>query len=207
MSIFLGLSRQRLLQLFERLQAIQYRVFVDASGAVTETIPKAPDLSDVPHGVEIEGVFKGIAAAGLNAWIPFSTDVVLPRGPTKFAFEKIESGYRLTLNGPDLASTLLLGPDMRVTSGVARLPQPMRVIPEFSPGPNGLLVSSLRINDKTDAATATDNVFSFTYQNVEGFQIPASIAIKSASPETWHYTLTGCKVQKRVAAKMEPPRN
>lgn len=72
----------------ERLQTIQHRIFVDHSGAVVSAIPKAPDLSGVSHAAELEQVYNAMVTQGLNAWLPFSTNVILPVGPTKYNFQK-----------------------------------------------------------------------------------------------------------------------
>jgi|GEM_PF-1573040 len=190
----------------ERLQTIQHRVFVDRSGAVVSAIPNAPDLSGVAHGAELEGAFNAMIAGGLNAWMPFSTNVILPVSPTKFNFEKIQSGYRLILNGSGVAATLLLGLDMRLTSGVSQLPQPMRFTTEFSQGSDGFLLSSVKTGDTTDAAATKDATFTYTYQPVRGFQLPATVTIKPAVPETWHYSLTDCKAMTGVTIKVALPK-
>src|SRR5271167_3334908 len=96
----------------ERLQTVQHRVFVNRTGAIVSAIPKAPDLNGVAHAGELEQSLESIISAGLNAWIPSSTNVILPIEPTKFSFQKIDSGYRLVMNGAGFAATLLLAADM-----------------------------------------------------------------------------------------------
>ena len=96
----------------ERLQAIQHRVFVDRSGAIVSAIPKAPDLGSVAHAAELEQVFIAITASGLNAWLPSSTNVLLPVGPTKSVQEN-RRGIQ-AVNGPGVAAQLLLTADMRL---------------------------------------------------------------------------------------------
>jgi hypothetical protein len=190
----------------DRLQAVQHRVFVDRSGAVVSAIPKAPDLSGTIHGLELEQALNAIAASGLNAWMPSSTNVILPVGPTKFNFEQIDTGYRLTLYGSGVAATLLLASDMRLTSGVSQLPQTIRFTTEFSTGPNGFLLSSVKTGDTTDGAASKDATFTFTYQPVQGFQLPAMVTITPAVPETWHYALTDCKARTGVTIKVGLPK-
>src|SRR5260370_3511076 len=102
----------------DRLQTIQHRVFVDRSGAVVSAIPKTPDLTGVAHAAELEQGLQTMVSGGLNGWLPFSTNVILTTGRTKFNFEKINSGYKLVMTGPGVAATLLLGDDMRLTSPV-----------------------------------------------------------------------------------------
>jgi hypothetical protein len=189
----------------ERLQAIQHRAFVDLSGATVSAIPKAPDLSGVAHGPELEQALQAMVSGGLNGWLPFSTNVILPTGKTKFNFEKIDSGYKLVINGPDVAATLLLGDGMRLTSAVSQLPQPMRFSSEFTEGPNGFLLEKIKTGSTTDTASIGEATFTFTYQSVQGLQLPSSVAIVPVSKETWHYALTDCKVRKGVMLEVSPP--
>src|SRR3984893_2358205 len=137
----------------ERLQTIQHRVFVDRSGAVVSAIPKTPDLSGVAHAAELEQGLQTMVSGGLNGWLPFSTNVILPTGRTKFNFQKIETGYKLVMNGPGVAATLLLKDDMRLRSAVSQLPQPMRFSTEFSAGPDGFLLDSIKTGSTTEATS------------------------------------------------------
>ncbi|HEV2644982.1 MAG TPA: hypothetical protein VGU46_01315 [Acidobacteriaceae bacterium] len=191
----------------ERLQPIKHRVFVDHSGAVLSDVPAAPELSSVAHATELEGGFKALVAAGLNAWLPSATNVILPVGPIKFNFETIDAGYRLTLDDPGVAATLLLAPDLRLTSGVSQLPQSMRFTTKFGQGPNGFLLNSITTGDTTDGTATRDASFSYMYQSVQGFELPSSVTIKPAAPEIWHYALTDCKVQTGIRIKIGLPKN
>src|ERR1700687_4274495 len=64
----------------ERLQTIQHRVFVDRSGAVVSVISKTQDLTGVAHAAELEQGLQTMVSGGLNGWLPFSTNVILPTG-------------------------------------------------------------------------------------------------------------------------------
>jgi hypothetical protein len=190
----------------ERLQTVQHRVFVDRSGAVVSAIPKAPDLTSVTHAAELEQGLSAIVSSGLNAWLPFSTNVILPVQPTKSSFQKIDQGYKLTMNGRGVAATLLLKTDMRVTSGVVQPPQPMRFTTEFIDGPNGYLLASVRTGSTTSTDTDGVATFSYTYQAVQGFQLPSLVTVTSSSSEKWQYTLTDCKAMRGVIIKVGLPK-
>jgi hypothetical protein len=147
-----------------------------------------------------------VVSSGLNAWLPSSMNVILPVEPTKFNFEKIDTGYKLTMNGPGISATLLLGEDMRVTSGVAQQPQPMRFTTVFTEGPNGLQLSSVKTGSTTDTTSAGEATFEYTYQTVEGFQIPFTVAITPSTTGTWRYALTECKATKGIIIKVGLPK-
>src|SRR5579871_5395028 len=113
----------------EELQAINHRVSVDHTQAIVSSVPKQPSFSGMQHEpqlVQLEQVFNAMVSSGLNAWLPMSTNGILPAGKTQYKFEKLPSGYKLTMSGETGAGTLLLRPDLRVMSGVMQLPQPMR---------------------------------------------------------------------------------
>jgi hypothetical protein len=181
-------------------------VFVDRSGAVVSAIPKAPDFAGIEHAAELEQTFNSMVASGLNAWLPFSTNVILPVTPTKFSFQKSDTGYKLTMIGQGVAATLLLNDDLRLTSGVAELPQPFRFTTEFVNGANGFLLESLKTGAATDAASRGDASFAYTYQPVQGVLLPSQLtATQLSTAEAWRYDLTDCKVVKGIVIKVGPP--
>jgi hypothetical protein len=190
----------------ERLQSIQHRVFVDRSGAVVSAVPNAPDLTGVAHAAELEQSVNAIVSSGLNAWLPFSTNVILPVQSTKFNFQKMETGYRLSMNGPGVAATLLLSADMRVNSGVTQLPLPMRFTTEFVDGPNGYLLKSIQTGTTTNQNAAGDAIFAYTYQTVQGYQIPSLVTVTGPTPEVWRYALTDCKAISGIIVKVGLPK-
>jgi len=189
----LGTVPPAALPLVERLQTIEHRVFVDRTGATVSAIPKTPDLGAIPHASELEQGYRSIVAGGLNAWLPFSTNVILPIPPTKYAFQKSASGSTLTLNGNNVQATLLLDSDMRLTNISSQLPQPISSTTEFEDGPNGYLLRTLKMAVRPEANTRQQNTFAYTYQAVQNVQLPASVAVTTATPESWHFALTGCR--------------
>jgi hypothetical protein len=188
----------------ERLQGIQHRVFIDRSGATVSAQPKAPDLSGDKAAAQLEMVLNAMVTQGLNAWLPFSSNVILPVGPTKYKFEKLDSGYKLTMNGPGIDATILLDSDLRVTSGVVQPPQDLRFATEFGPGPDGLLLASVKTGSTT-GDTNGEARFAYTYQTMQGFQLPLEVNVSPTTTEPWHYALADCKVVKSITIHVAPP--
>jgi hypothetical protein len=179
----------------EHLQSVTHRVFIDRSGATVSAQPKAPDFAGDRSAVRLEPVLTAMITQGLNAWLPFSTNVILPVGPTKYNFEKLDTGYKLTMSGPGVASTILLDAELRVTSGVAQQPQDLRFTTQFIKGPDGYLLESVRTGS-TSGDTSGDATFAFTYQTVEGFQLPSEVVVSPSTTEPWRFSLADCKVAK-----------
>jgi hypothetical protein len=185
------------------LQLIQHRVFVDRSGAVISTIPTAPNLTGIEHAAELEQGFKAIVSASLGAWLPFSTNVILPVGPTKFDVQNVDSGYKIVMNGPGVEATLLLTQDLRLTSVVSQLPQPMHLTTEFKSRSDGFVLASVNTASATDAGAT----FAYAYQTVHGFQLPSPVNVTpEKTPEVWRYALTDCKAMTSVVIKVGPPK-
>jgi len=155
----------------ERLQSIQHRASTDHTHATVSSTPKTPDFGDAAQAATLEQVLIAMASSGLNSWLPSSTNGLLPLGTTDYTDEKLPSGYKLVMKGKEVAGTLLLGADMRITSGVMQLPQPLRFTTEFESGPRGYLLSSV----DTDTGSGGNVKFAYAYQSVEGFQIPAQV--------------------------------
>jgi hypothetical protein len=190
----------------ERLQALEHRVFVDRSGAVVSEIPKATDLSNTPHGTELEQALQAIVSSGLNAWLPFGTNVILPVEPTKFNFQKVDFGYKLAMSGPNVEATLNLVPDMRITNVVSQLPQPLRFATEFIAGPDGYLLQSVKTSSSTNSDGNWESKFAYTYQAIQGFQLPSVVTVSGPTNETWRYTLKDCKVMTGITVEVEAPK-
>jgi hypothetical protein len=190
----------------EQLQTVQHRVTADrASGAVVSSVSTTPSQTALPQVAEWEAVFDKIVAGGLNAWMPFGTNVILPTGTTKYAFQHVDTGYKLTLNGEGVDATLLLGSDLRMTSGVSQLPQPMRFSTNFIDGPDGYLLGSVKTASTSDASAAGEATFTYTWQTVQGFQLPSMIIVTPSNPESWRYNLTDCKVATGAVVNVTPP--
>jgi hypothetical protein len=188
----------------ERLQSVPHRVFIDRPGANVSAQPKTPDFADDQRAAQLEQALDAMVTQGLNAWLPFSTNVILPVVPTRYSFEKFGSGYKLTMNGPGVASTILLDAGLRVTSGVAQRPQDLRFTTQFIEGPDGYLLQSVRTGS-TRGETNGEATFAYSYQTVEGFQLPSEVVVSPSTTEPWRFSLVDCKVVQGIKVRVGPP--
>lgn len=196
----------------EHLQTVPHRVFVDRSGAVVSAIPKSPDLTGVAHAPELEQALQMMVKSGLDTWGPFAANIILPiappRGPLpatqrppKYAFEKIDRGYRVTMTGKGLSVALVLNPELSLVSGDAVLPQAYQFTTGFTSGPAGYLLQSISTESSGGRAK-----FDYTYQTVQGVQLPMDVFISPATTEPWRYSLSDCKVMKGIVVQIGPPK-
>lgn len=193
----------------EALQTVSHRLNVDHTHATITSNPKRPDFSRTQHATQLEQleqVLIAMVSSGLNAWLPSSTIVVLPVGDAQYEIEKLPSGYKLKMNGENVSGTLLLNVDLRVTSGVMQLPQPMRFSTDFERGPNGFVLTSVTTGQTTDTMSGGDATFAYTYQTVDEIQIPDTVTVTPATTSKWHYRLTDCKVIRFVKVQGLPRR-
>jgi len=190
----------------EHLQAIHHRVFVDRSGAVVSEVPKKTDLSGTPHGTDLEATFQAIVSSGINAWLPFAMDEILPLKPSKFSFQKIDTGFKVLMHGPNVSATLMLLPDMRISNVVSELPQPLHFTTNFVSGPNGFLLQSVKTGAGTRDLDKWDANFTYTFQGVQGIQLPEGVTVTQfATGEKWAYSLADCKAMTGVKVEVRAP--
>lgn len=190
-----------------RLQLVRHRVFVDRSGAVVSETPKATDLAGTPHAADIEAAFQAIVSSGLNTWLPFATNVILPVKPTTFTFQRSDTGFKVVMKGTNMSATLDLLPDLRITNGISELPQPQHFATEFTSGPNGYLLQSVKTGAGADPHTSWDAIFVYRYQNIQGFQLPIEVAVTNATGEKWDYSLNNCKATTGIVINVQAPKN
>jgi hypothetical protein len=178
----------------EHLQAIQHRVFVDRSGAVVSEVPKATDLSGTSHGTDLETSFQAIVSSGINAWLPFAMDEILPLKPSKFSFQKVDTGFKVLMNGTNVSATLMLLPDMRISKVISELPQPLHFTTNFASGPSGFLLQSVKTGAGTSDLDKWDANFTYAFQDVQGIQLPGGVTVTAfATGEKWAYSLADCE--------------
>jgi hypothetical protein len=182
----------------DRLQKIEHRIFVDRSGAV---------VSETPKGADLEQALQAMVSAGLNAWLPFATNVILPVKPTKASFQTEGADYKLIMSGTNVAATLILASDMRITSGVSTLPQPLRFETEFIGKSGGYLLQSLKTSSDISPDAKWESSFEYAYQTVQEIQLPSLVMVtQHATPETWLYSLNDCKAVTGVTLRVEAPK-
>jgi TonB family protein len=202
----LGTVPPAAIQTIEHLQAMQHRVFVDRSGAVVSEVPKATDLTGIPFGTDLETSFQAIVSSGINSWLPFAMDEILPLMPSKFNFQKVDTGFKVLMNGNNVSATLMLLPDMRISNVVSELPQPLHFTTNFVEGPNGFLLQSVKTGGGTSNPDKWDASFTYTFLDVQGIQLPSNVTVTQfATGEKWAYSLTDCKAMTGVKVEVRAP--
>jgi len=184
------------------LQPIRYRVFVDHSAATVSAEPKLPDFSQLPIAGQLEESNRNLIHFSLDNWVPYAFGEILPISPTNYHFEKTATGYDLAMDGQGIKGNLVLDPDLHIVSGIIDTTQHIEITTKFVNAQNGLVLAESSTN--TDHAGVAR--FSYTYQVVDGFQLPERVGVTSEQNKmTLSYTLTDCKVQHGIVVQIAPP--
>ncbi|MDP9050887.1 MAG: hypothetical protein M3O31_09245 [Acidobacteriota bacterium] len=184
------------------IKPIKYLIFVDHSGATVSGQSRLPDFSQLPIAAQLEESNRNLIQTGLSNWVPYAYGEVLPIAPTSYQFEKTATGYNLSMNGQGIIGTLTLDHDLHLVSGIIDTSQHIEITTKFASAPNGLVLSESSTN--TDHAGVAR--FTYTYQMVEGFQLPEHVSLSSEQNKlTLNYTLTDCKAQHGVVIHVAPP--
>jgi hypothetical protein len=185
----------------QALKPIRYRIFVDHSGATVSAQPKLPDLSQIPLAAQLEESNRALMQVGLMNWVPYAYGEVLPISPTNYQFEKTATGYNLSMDGQGITGKLILDQDLHLVSGIVDTSQHIEITTKFVSAPNGLVLAASSTN--TDHAGVVH--FTYTYQVIDGFQLPQRIElISDQNKMSMNYMLTDCKVQHGLLIHLAP---
>jgi hypothetical protein len=200
-----------------------------ASVIVTDDLIKGVTIkADFPTGAPAPGspaasrekILENLVTASLDGWNPFLSDRVFPMEGTRYRFEAVPTGYRLTLEGGTFFSILDLDPQLRVTHGESHLNGTTTdFTPTFDPSSHGWLITSLKTSTtqsvtgsaeaKADPAPPSgpaDNdkaSFTFSYQFVEDMLVPKRVIVQYADGLETPYDLKDCVLKKSVESTAE----
>jgi len=191
-----------------------------ATTMVTNDLVKGPTVkADYPGGPPAIGsavaqrqkILNNLVIASLAGWDPFLSDRIFPMEGTKYHFEAVPSGYRLTLEGGTFFSILDLDPKLQVTHGESHLNGTTTVFtPTFDPSSHGWLITSLKTEttqsvsgaaevkaESTSASPDSDKAsFTFSYQFVGDMLVPKRVGVQYGEGLETPYELNDCSLVK-----------
>jgi hypothetical protein len=203
----------------------------NAMVTVTDDIVKGVTVKvDYPGGLASvsapvasrEKILKNLVTASLEGWNPFLSDRILPIEGTKYHFEAMPGGYRLTLDGGTFFSILDLDPKLQVTHGESHLNgTTTEFTPTFDPSSHGWLITSLKTVTTQSAAgsvaegkagsssagPANDGdraSFTFSYQFVGDMLVPKKVTVQYADGIETPYELRDCSLVKTGGPEPKP---
>jgi len=207
----------------------------NATVTVTDDIVKGVTVkADYPNGLASvsapvasrENILKNLVTASLEGWNPFLSDRIFPMEGTKYHFEAMPTGYRLTLDGGTFFSILDLDPKLQVTHGENHLNgTTTEFTPTFDPSSHGWLITSLKTvttqsaagsvaEDKAGSSLAGPTIdgdrasFTFSYQFVGEMLVPKRVTVRYGDGIETPYDLRDCSLIKAepTESKASPPK-
>ena len=166
--------------------------------------------------VSREKILKNLVTASLEGWNPFLSDRILPMEGTKYHFEPMATGYRLTLDGGTFFSILDLDATFQVTHGENHLNGTTTAFtPTFDPSTHGWLITSLKtVTTQSAVGSVAENKagsssagptsegdqasFTYSYQFVGEMLVPKKVTVQYAEGLETPYVLTDCSLVKAV---------
>jgi len=161
-----------------------------------------------------EKILKELVTASLEGWNPFLSDRIFPMEGTKYHFEAMPTGYRLTLDGGTFFSILDLDPKLQVTHGEDHLNgNTTEFTPTFDPSSHGWLITSLKtVTTQSAVGSVAENKagsssagpandgdrasFTYSYQFVGDMLVPKKVVVQYADGIETPYELRDCSLVK-----------
>jgi len=177
------------------IQPIPNRVTVTPKDAIVSSGMTEEQEQKLPRGGMAEGLLEHAVRFSLRTWLVASNNALLPSLQTPVHFQTDASGYNMGLKIKDFDVAMLLTRDMRLRSLAVKGSDGDRQEFEFDPAPQGFVLRSWTMGEDGNFKPGNRLIFTYTYQAVDGFQIPAQMTINRESHhEVWRYSLTDCKV-------------
>jgi len=153
-------------------------------------------ISKLPHGGMAEFLLEHAVQKSLYSWLPASTNTILPNPATPVSFKQSSSGYKLAFKIQNSDIEMVFAPDMRLQSAALKAPQSEHFETSFASGPQGFLLTSWTMGEDGNSEPGNRLIFTFTYQAVDGMQLPEQVAvIRESHHEVWRYRLSDCTVK------------
>lgn len=177
------------------IQPIRTTVTVTSGNAAVSSGMSEDAEHKLPHEGMAEGLLEHAVQFSLNNWLSAANNAILPAEGTPIHVEPSASGYNVSLKIQTFDVSLLFTRDMQLQSEAVQGSAADRRETEFRSGPEGFLLSSFTIGEDGDFKPGNRIILTYTYQTVDGFQLPEQVSIlRESHHEGWHYKLTGCKV-------------
>jgi len=177
------------------VQPIRNRVTVTSGDTIVSSGMSDEQEQKLPRGGVAEGLLKHAVGFSLRTWLVASNNALLPSPQTPVHFQSVPSGYNMGFKMKDFDVAMMLTGDMSLRSMAVKGSDGDRQEFEFGSAPQGFVLRSWTMGEDGNFKPGNRLVFTYTYQAVGGFQIPAQMTINRESHhEVWRYTLTDCKV-------------
>ena len=183
-------------ELEKLFQPIRNRVVVTQQNVTVSSGLTDEAIGKLPHGGMAEFLLEHAVQKSLYMWLPASTNTILPDSSTPVSFQQSSSGYKLAFKMQGSDAEMVLSPDMRLQGAAAKADPADHFETLFTPGQKGFLLTSWTMGEDGNTEPGHRLIFTYSYQNVDGVELPEHVAIiRESHHEVWRYTLSGCSVK------------
>jgi len=183
-------------ELEKLIQPIRNRVTVTRQKVIVSSGLTDDAMDKLPYRGMAERLLEHAVEKSLYTWLPASTNTILPDPTTPVSFEQSRSGYKLAFKKQTFDIEMILDRDMRLQRAGVKGPQSDAFETSFAPGQQGFLLTTLTVGEDGNARAGNRLIYSYTYQNVEGIQLPEHVVvIRESHHEVWEYGLSDCTVK------------
>jgi hypothetical protein len=177
-------------------QPIRNRVTVTEQNVTVSSELTDDAIEKLPHGGMAEFLLEHAVQKSLSNWLGASNNAILPGSDTPVSFKQSKSGYKLTYKVQTSEIEMDLAPDMRLQRAGLKTSPSDHYETSFAPGPQGFLLASWTMGEDGNWDRGHRLIFSYTYQTVDGVQLPEQVAVvRESHHEVWRYRLSGCSVK------------
>jgi hypothetical protein len=177
-------------------QPLRNRVVVTGQSVTVSSGLSDDAVEKLPHGGMAEFLLEHAIEKSLNNWLAASTNTILPSPDTPVSVKQSPSGYKLTFKMQNFDVEMVLAPDMRLQSALAKGPQSDHFETVFAPGQHGFVLTSWTMTEDGNSEPGHRLIFGYTYQTVDGVELPEHVVVNRESHhEVWRYGLSDCSVK------------
>lgn len=178
------------------IQPIRTHVTVSRQDTAVTSGMTQDEERRLPYGGMAEGLLEHAVQFSLNSWLVASNNALLPPEGTPVHVEPSASDYKLEFKIRSFDVEMFLSHDMSLRSEGEKGSASERRETDFRSGPQGFLLTSYRLGEDGDFRPGNRIILTYTYQNIDGFQLPEQVSIdRESHREVWHYKLSDCSVQ------------
>ena len=166
------------------------------SGELHWTAPSPAPEDSEDSITKMRGGLQGIWSAFFQTWNGYATGNMVSYDPRSVVERTADGGFHVTAHqGPGLAEEMYDDKLVLKSVHVSTPSLESSLTPEFSPGPHGLLVTTIHSVDRQPpTAPPTEVAMKVTYAPVGSFQIPSTLQV-AVGPANFAFRLVNCTVK------------
>jgi hypothetical protein len=190
-------------QLLPLLKQTRFQVTIGPTGAssVSHEAGYPPPNEQVAERLRMEIMsIERLVTGFFEMWSPFSFDSPFPDAQTEFKLEDTAGQYRISYQQGPIAVVTTMAADYALTGMDVKGPQvEVHFHPQWQRVEGLYMLSVIKAEFATGSAAMQQMEAKVAYQDIEGWELPSTLAVKLISPSAHSLNLTfaDCRVTKR----------